>query len=563
MADVFISYKSERRPAAKHLASIIEAHGYSVWFDYDLVPGKNFGRRIEAELRQAKVTIVLWCTLSVQSEWVQEEADLAKSMNTFVPARIESCEPPLGFRRDDYVDIAGWDGDPSTRSLDRLIDRIEALVGREAAMSRRALVDLHTSWSTLGRPRLAQFALGQAREIAAEDRRLPSREASTTSGIAPAAAAMISQRRDDAANDWRQHELDICNDPGLLNAFADKWAALDPVWSYKARQKAVAVVAEGQRHKAELERIAREKATAELAARIANANSRDDLFAIWHRHPEQNNAITERLGKLGYVHVATGTKGHEQSFWLRPGDGKTEWFKDIDIGPEMVVVPAGDFTMGQADGDDDEKPPHKVTIKAPFAVGRFAVTFDEWDAALAEGGVNHKPESNWGRGRQPVINVSWEDAKAYCALLSTVTGKVYRLLSEAEWEYCCRAGTTTSYAFGATITKSQAQFSEDLPFSARQTVPVGSFPTNNWGLHDMHGNVWEWCEDNWHPNYQGAPADGSVWPGGDTWMRVVRGGSWYSDPQDRRSARRNWFQPDDRGNSLGFRVARTLSPLSP
>ena len=206
--------------------------------------------------------------------------------------------------------------------------------------------------------------------------------------------------------------------------------------------------------------------------------------------------------------------------WFKPGNGKTEWFKDIDIGPEMVVVPAGEFTMGSND-DDFQKPPHKVTIKAPFAAGRFAVTFAEWDAA----GLAHKPrDEGWGRGRRPVIYVSWEDAKSYAAWLSQKTGKEYRLLSEAEWEYCCRAGTTTKYAFGDSITRQQAQFSEGVWGSAKQTVEVGKFPPNAWGLYDTHGNVWEWCEDNWHADYTGAPQDGSVWQGGDISLRVLRGG---------------------------------------
>ncbi|MGH6815312.1 MAG: formylglycine-generating enzyme family protein, partial [Hyphomicrobiaceae bacterium] len=192
--------------------------------------------------------------------------------------------------------------------------------------------------------------------------------------------------------------------------------------------------------------------------------------------------------------------------------------------------------------------------------GRFAVTFAEWDAAVAAGGVKHKPaDQGRGRGRRPVINVSWEeDAKSYATWLLNKTGKEYRLLSEAEWEYCCRAGTTTKYAFGDTISKSQAQFSEGSYGSAKSTAEVGKFAPNAWGLHDMHGNVWEWCEDNWHPNYQGAPDNGSVWSGGDTSLRVVRGGSWGSDPRFLRSACRDRFPSGLRFANVGFRVARTL-----
>jgi formylglycine-generating enzyme required for sulfatase activity len=248
--------------------------------------------------------------------------------------------------------------------------------------------------------------------------------------------------------------------------------------------------------------------------------------------------------------------------WFKPGAGKDEWFKDLDIGPEMVVVPAGSFTMGSSPSEiaalkkeygrhwlDNEGPQRTVTIKAPFAVGRFPVTFAEWDAAR----LAHKPgDRGWGRGRRPVIDVSWEDAQAYVSCLSQRTGKAYRLLSEAEWEYCCRAGTTTRYAFGDGITTSQAQF------QARQTAEVGTFPPNDWGLHDMHGNVWEWCADNWHGDYKGAPQDGSVWPGGDVSLRVLRGGSWYIDPDILRSAIRVRYPPDNRYYGVGFRVARTL-----
>jgi formylglycine-generating enzyme required for sulfatase activity len=238
--------------------------------------------------------------------------------------------------------------------------------------------------------------------------------------------------------------------------------------------------------------------------------------------------------------------------WFKPGEGRTEWFKDLDVGPEMVVVPAGEFTMGSNDYDS-EKPPHKVSIKAPLAVGRFAVTFAEWDAA----GLEHEPgDEGWGRGRRPVINVSCRHATAYVRWLSQRTGKAYRLLSEAEWEYACRAGTTTRYAFGDSITHQQAQFAERELGGAEQTAEVGTFAPNAWGLYDMHGNVWEWCQDNWHENYQGAPQDGSVWAGGNVSLRVLRGGSDYVDYL--RSAYRFWSVPAYRDSGIGFRVARML-----
>ena len=190
--------------------------------------------------------------------------------------------------------------------------------------------------------------------------------------------------------------------------------------------------------------------------------------------------------------------------------------------------------MGSKDGEDGdaERPRHKVTIPKPFAVGRYAVTFDDWEAAVSAGSVQHRPsDKGWGRGRRPVIDVSWDDAQAYLKWLSSKTAQPYRLLSEAEWEYCCRAGTETAYSFGNSITKQQAQFSEDGYGSADRTVEVGSFAANAFGLHDMHGNVLEWCEDCWNDNYHNAPRDGSAWTTGDSGRRcfaAVPGSSFRS-----------------------------------
>jgi formylglycine-generating enzyme required for sulfatase activity len=257
------------------------------------------------------------------------------------------------------------------------------------------------------------------------------------------------------------------------------------------------------------------------------------------------------------------TAAEERS--LKPKDS----FKECQSCPEMVVVPAGSFMMGASASEiaalkkeyanpavlDQEAPQRKVTIARPFAVGKFEVTFAEWYACLAEGGCTHRPDDNgWGRGKRPVMRVSWIDITGqYLPWLSRKTGKTYRLLSEAEWEYAARADTTTRYAFGDTINTSQAQL------SAVRTAEVGSFPANKFGLHDMHGNVWEWVEDGWHPDYKGAPLDGTVWASGDVSLRVLRGGAFnFPDPHYLRSAIRFRVQPTGRSNNGGFRVARTL-----
>jgi formylglycine-generating enzyme required for sulfatase activity/serine/threonine protein kinase len=240
--------------------------------------------------------------------------------------------------------------------------------------------------------------------------------------------------------------------------------------------------------------------------------------------------------------------------------------------PEMVVIPAGSFTMGSPESEpqrsSDESPQHRVTLAQPFAVGKVDVTFAEWDACVADGGCNgYRPvDQGWGRGRRPVINVSWIDAHAYAQWLSRKTGQTYRLPSEAEWEYAARAGTTTPFWWGSTITTDQANYDGNYVYNngakgvyRQKTVEVGSFKPNPFGLYDMAGNIYQWVEDTWHANYQGAPTDGSPWTTGDSnSARVVRGGSWDYSPDGLRSANRYDVDPDNRNSYIGFRLARTL-----
>jgi formylglycine-generating enzyme required for sulfatase activity len=285
-------------------------------------------------------------------------------------------------------------------------------------------------------------------------------------------------------------------------------------------------------------------------------------------------ALEERLRSEGRIKVDAMFIEGAPSGWFKPGAGKTEWFKDHEAGPEMVVVPAGKFTMGSPPTEEERYAEREtqipVEIAHPFAVGKFAVTFDQWDACVAEGGCNeYRPnDEGWGRGNRPVINMSWDYASAYAKWLSRKTGKTYRLLSEAEREYVTRAGTTTPFWWGSSISPKQANYDGNYTYGGGtkgeyrgQTVPVDSFEANPWGLFNVHGNVWEWCEDCWHDNYVGAPVDGSAWlQGGDENPRVVRGGSWGNMPPSLRAASRRVGSSVYRGNDVGFRLARTLNP---
>jgi formylglycine-generating enzyme required for sulfatase activity len=290
-------------------------------------------------------------------------------------------------------------------------------------------------------------------------------------------------------------------------------------------------------------------------------------------------------------------------------------FQDCAQCPEMVIVPAGSYLMGspeppraghveedspqakaaRSSHEEDEIPQHKVTFKVPFAVGKYEVTLEQFEAFVAA--TNHPVgqkcnqwiDGKWNEasgsfrspgfkqvGDQPAVCVSWDEAKAYAAWLSKLTGKTYRLLTEAEWEYGARAGTTTDYFFG-NDEKDLCTYANgpdraladaypkldlrvaDCKDGYVATAPVGSFKPNPFGLHDMHGNVWEWVEDCYHDDYSGAPSDGSAWVTPNCESRGLRGGTWISySPRVLRSASRGRFGPAHRDSDVGFRIARAL-----
>lgn len=241
---------------------------------------------------------------------------------------------------------------------------------------------------------------------------------------------------------------------------------------------------------------------------------------------------------------------------------------------EMVLIAGGTFWMGSSDTEternDHESPLHQVTI-APFLLGKFTVTQAQWRSVAALPQVNCQldPDPSRFKGALlPVERVSWYDAVEFCSRLKQRTGRSYRLPSEAEWEYACRAGTTTPFHFGETITPNLANYDGRYTYKAglkgqywEQTTQVGSFHVANaFGLCDMHGNVWEWCGDSWHANYQNAPLDGSVWVGeNNNDHRLLRGGSWSNLPTHCRSAYRNDIDPEGRYGLIGFRVACSVA----
>jgi formylglycine-generating enzyme required for sulfatase activity len=296
-------------------------------------------------------------------------------------------------------------------------------------------------------------------------------------------------------------------------------------------------------------------------------------FVDQYPDTDQGALARNRIAQLERPDPLIGVKPG-QSFRDQLADGQP-----CPTCPEMVVIPAGSVMMGSPEKEvgrsDEEGPEHRVTIAKPLAIGKFSITRGEFAAFVKETGHKtdegcdigpqwkHQPDSSWRSpgfnqdDRHPVVCVNWHDAKEYTTWLSKKVGKVYRLLTEAEREYAARAKTTTRYSFGDDDA-AVSEYAWYKPNSGSATHPVGQKKPNAFGLFDMHGNVWAWCEDSWHPNYRGAPNDGSAWRTGGTPSRVLRGGSWFRPADGLRSAYRVKFSPEARYNDVGFRVARGL-----
>jgi formylglycine-generating enzyme required for sulfatase activity len=287
---------------------------------------------------------------------------------------------------------------------------------------------------------------------------------------------------------------------------------------------------------------------------------------------KQSTLLCERRSLCGTIdaHYALLLSRQPTAKLLSPEEEKAleplDSFRECDKCPEMVVMPSGSFKMGSSSDEEapsNENPQHLVRLQSPFAVARYAVTFDEWDGCVADGRCSvRKPDDDRasGRDRKPVVGVSFDDAKEYVSWISIKTGKSYRLLSESEREYVTRAGTETLFSWGNTISANQANYLADEGFRGH-TITVDSFAPNAWGLFQLHGNVNEWTEDCYHDRYGNAPNDGTTWGGSsrDCRDRVIRGGSWADQQIWLRSSSRDSRSAADHSDTIGFRIARTLA----
>jgi formylglycine-generating enzyme required for sulfatase activity len=506
---IFISYSRKDMEFADRLEAALKARGFEILIDREEIYAfEDWWKRLEALIGRADTVVFVLSPDAVKSDVALKEVGHAATLNKrFAPIvcrRVEAIAIPESLRRLNFI----FFDDPAQfeASADTLAAALQTDIGwirrhTEFGEAARRWIEGGRAGGLLLRPPV----LDQAEAwMAFRPSGAPSPTAETEAFISASREAEMAARRRSRILNAALYTMLIGIILGLIGwinqaSIADQWGWWTVTRPYAAAQ-------------------------------------------VW-------------------PHLLTG--GQEQA--LKPGDSFKECAQDC---PKMVVVPAGSYTMGappresQAFGYTTQIPQHTVTFAKPFAVSKYALTFADWDACVTGGGCNRYRPNDWGWGReQPVFYVSWEDAKQYVAWLTKVTGKPYRLLTESEFEYAARAGTTTAYPWGNDIGTNNANcIGCGSQWDNRQTASVGSFAPNLFGLYDMAGNVWEWVEDCVHDNYNGAPADGSAWiEGGDCDRRVVRGGSYGNTPDALRSAGRDWDSSADRSRHGGFRVARTLA----
>ena len=490
-ADVFLSYAREDEARVGELATALDRHEFSVFWDREVPPGATWRSYIGKALDGAKCVVVVWSRHSIELDFVIEEASKGQRRGVLVPVLFEAVQIPLGFGGIQAVSLVDWQAGRPSPAFDALLGAVRRMVGRQASSGTEPASPVEPSQEP-PRPPPAP-ARGRSHHS------LASMMIAGLIVIAGLGAAGVY---------WLQRPpwsaLEPAAGPATVPPQPKPTTAPEP----PVKAKPPAASAEGSR--------------APSAGEVAKKH-RTTLAAV----------------------------------------GST--FKDCPDCPKMVVVPPGAFTMGSPSNEPGrqtyEGPQRKVTIPRAFAVGKYEVTFAEWDACVAGGGCRHytPADQGWGRGNQPVINVSWNDAQEYVTWLSKEAGEIYRLPTEAEWEYVARAKSTTAYWWGDEIGRGNANCMRcGGQWGGKQAAPVGSFRANPFGLYDTAGNVWEWVQDCWHDTYQGAPRDGSAWTtadDGDCSKRVLRGGSWNRDPAHARSAWRSQNGPDYREADLnGFRV---------
>jgi formylglycine-generating enzyme required for sulfatase activity len=498
MGDIFLSYKSEDRAKAQIIAEAMERNGYSVWWDRIIPPGRTWDEVIEEELAAANCMVILWSKESVKSEWVRTEASEGKRRKILIPVLIEDVTPPFAFRLIEAAKLIDWDGTVPNPEFDLLLGSVSRMLGKEPA------------------PEMEIQKMGDQEE---DERK----------------KAEVIKAEEARAEEEKQKRL--------------QKEEKDKLKKEKERQK-------------ELRRVAIKDAIQENIHAVKRKVSKEKIIAL---------LLIFCILLVGYwvfpsIDVPNRTNGHRETPTpiletstptpSTPSPTPIPKYSTNSIDMEFVLIPAGEFDMGSQSSEvgryDDEGPVHHVTISEDFYMSKYEVTQKQWREVMGSAPSYFKGDD------LPVEQISWDDVQDFIRELNKKENTdIYRLPTEAEWEYAARAGTITRYSFGDDGSD-LGDYAWYIGNSAEKTHPVGQRKPNSWGLYDMHGNVYEWVQDKWHSSYEGAPADGSAWEDGSGAFRVFRGGSWGRNAEFCRSAVRDGSVPGFRADILGFRLLKEL-----
>ncbi len=570
MTDIFISYSHKdeawKDELQKQLRVLQLTGDFAVWDDRQIELGENWLPAIERAIASARVAILLVSSDFLTSSFVVQE-EIPKFLQRreqdglkVVPIIVRPCAwqvvPWLadlqGATKDNvHLSRFALGSSQLEEELSRVVLKVHGLLVASKAEEAHRLEQVRTEAQR--KRQAAEAAREQeARRVREQQEAAERAEQERLQAEADKKARQEQQKRDALAAKKRQEEA-------AQRAEADKRER-----DRLAREKAV----EDARKRLEAEEKNRQTAEAE---KREDARKQKEAGEKRKKTAEARQRLVQFTGKAGKW-MGAGLVVAVSGYAVMNQSPTTGTLSPLE--PEMVLIKGGEFQMGCVSGKNcqpDELPVNTVNVP-DFEIGKYEVTFAEWDVCVADGGCKQKPDTSWGRDQQPVINVSWNDAQEFVGWLSKKTNKPYRLPTEAEWEYAARAGTKTPFPTGDCINTDQANYNGNYDWLSckktgnyrAKTLPVGSLAKSKFGLYDMQGNVWEWVQDCYHKTYEGAPLDGSEWTGScfkfddGSDSRVLRGGSWNVVPEYLRSANRYWNKPPNRINNIGFRVSRTL-----
>ncbi len=560
MNDIFISYQSKDRRMAREVVAALKRKGWSVWWDQSLLPGVRFGKVIRKRIEQAGCVVVLWSQAAIDSDWVNSEAGMALEADKLITALLEDLTPDPPFNVLQNALLVDSDGILQESGIQLLIEAIDAKISKNISSETppcqvsNDIVSPGPSPQPYSHFMSRSIMIGIIFIVAIGTLPLWLPPANTM------VAALINKTREIlsvAPQEPDRSEIDRLLAEAYQNLSSDRLIEPSEDNAYSQYRRVLNLVPSNEDAQDGIRGV--KERLVEMADQEFNRGNFEKALNNLERGlqiaPELEGIESARQ-RLKRLLRTAGTAFRD------------ELMKSNLQGPEMLIIPAGEFMMGspddEMDHEADEGPRHRKRITQSFAIGRHEVTFEEYEQFTRAKKKRIPENEGWGKENRPVINVTWEDAVAYTEWLSEQTGKRYRLPTEAEWEFAARAGTQTPYWWGNKTEFKRANCDGCNKEPAEKTEQVGSYGqsgANAWKLRDTAGNVWEWVQDCWHVDYQNASQDGSAWEQpaeGDCRLRVLRGGSWQTQPSALRSANRHKLLSKAPRIDVGFRVVREL-----